>query len=45
MIIKIIITTKMKSGCALKKFIYIVILHIFYIYCSSHSLFGEKNAP
>ena len=35
----------MKSGCALKKFIYVVISYIFYIYYSSHSLFREKNAP
>ena len=39
-IIKIIITIKMKSSCALKK-----IIKSSYIYCSPHSLFGEKNAP
>ena len=37
--IKIIITIKMKNNCALKK------IKSSYIYCSSHFLFGEKNAP
>ena len=37
-IIKIIITIKMKSSCALKK-----IIKSSYIYCSPHSLFGEKK--
>ena len=41
MIIKIIITIKMKSGCALK---YKKIKST-YIYCSPHFLFVEKNAP
>ena len=40
-IIKIIITIKMKSGCALK---YKKIKST-YIYCSPHFLFVEKNAP
>ena len=36
-IIQIIITIKIKSGCALKK-----VIKSSYIYCSPHFLFGEK---
>ena len=36
-----IITIKMKSGCTLKK----KEIKSSYVYCSSHFLFGEKNAP
>ena len=36
-IIQIIITIKMKSGCALKK-----VIKSSYIYCLPHFLFGEK---
>ena len=38
-LIKIITTIKMRSGCTSKK------IKSSYIYCSPHFLFGEKNVP